>query len=53
MDQMLGRITLAKLMDETGRIYVVADYEDLTTFEAIGMLIAELDIQRAPFRGVS
>lgn len=46
----LGRITISKMMNPDGGIYVDAQYEDLNIFEAIGMLLAEADTQRAGLR---
>lgn len=43
----LGSVTLRKMMTPEGGIFVRADYGDLTIYEVIGMLTAELDAQRA------
>lgn len=43
----IGSITITKRFDADGRVVVAVEYDGLGAYEAIGLLVAELDTQRA------
>jgi hypothetical protein len=43
----IGTVTITKSLDDEGRVMVNVDYDGITSYEVIGLLVVELDTQRA------